>query len=43
MRTANVKRETKETKIEIELNIDGSGQYDIVTGLGFLDHMLAKT
>ena len=40
MRIAKIKRETKETKIELELNLDGSGQYDIATGLGFLDHML---
>jgi imidazoleglycerol-phosphate dehydratase len=40
MRRSTVKRETKETKIEISLNLDGSGQYDIATGLGFLDHML---
>ena len=40
MRSATIKRETKETKIEISLNLDGRGQHDIATGLGFLDHML---
>jgi imidazoleglycerol-phosphate dehydratase len=40
MRTAEIKRETKETSIEITLNLDGSGQYQIETGIGFLDHML---
>ena len=39
-RTATIKRETTETVIEMALNLDGVGQYDIVTGLGFLDHML---
>ena len=39
-RTATVKRETKETKIEIELNLDGTGKTKIETGIGFLDHML---
>lgn len=40
MRTATIKRTTRETNIDLTLNIDGSGQYDIATGLGFLDHML---
>ena len=39
-RVATVKRETKETKIEIELNLDGTGKTEIETGIGFLDHML---
>ena len=39
MRTAVVKRNTKETQIKIELNLDG-GQVDISTGIGFFDHML---
>ena len=39
-RLAQVKRETKETKIDIKLNLDGSGVYQISTGIPFLDHML---
>jgi imidazoleglycerol-phosphate dehydratase len=39
-RTATVTRKTSETNIEIELNLDGSGQHEISTGVGFLDHML---
>jgi len=37
-----VKRETKETNISLELNIDGSGQYEINTGIPMLDHLLAQ-
>ena len=40
MRTAKIKRRTNETDVTIELNLDGSGQHDIATGIGFLDHML---
>lgn len=40
MRKALIKRETKETKICIVLNIDGNGRYNISTGIKFFDHML---
>ncbi len=40
MRRAVILRETKETQIEGHLHIDGRGQYDISTGVRFLDHML---
>ncbi len=35
-----IKRNTKETKVDLSLNIYGSGKYDISTGIGFFDHML---
>ena len=40
MRTATVERKTRETEIHVALNLDGTGVYDIATGIGFLDHML---
>ena len=40
MRTADIKRDTNETKITLQLNLDGTGKTDIASGCGFLDHML---
>ena len=39
-RTAAIKRDTKETQIELSLNLDGAGKADISSGVGFYDHML---
>jgi imidazoleglycerol-phosphate dehydratase len=41
MRKAKVQRKTQETEIRVQLNLDGSGQHEIDTGVGFLDHMLS--
>lgn len=41
MRQASVSRETKETAVRLELDLDGGGRHDIASGIGFLDHMLA--
>ena len=40
MRTAEIRRKTAKTDIQLDLNIDGSGKSEISTGVGFLDHML---
>ncbi len=40
-RTASITRKTNETDIELTLSLDGTGQADVATGIGFLDHMLA--
>jgi imidazoleglycerol-phosphate dehydratase len=39
-RSASVERKTKETEINVELDLDGKGEYDISTGVAFFDHML---
>ncbi len=40
MRTAEIKRKTKETDIEVAIDLDGTGVAAVATGIGFLDHML---
>ena len=42
MRTARIERNTFETKITVEINLDGMGRCDIATGIGFFDHMLEQ-
>ena len=42
MRKASIERTTKETSIKVDMNIDGTGQSNISTGIGFLDHMLEQ-
>jgi imidazoleglycerol-phosphate dehydratase len=42
MRNASVERATKETSIAVTVELDGTGAYDVSTGIGFLDHMLEQ-
>ena len=42
MRQASVARNTNETRISASVDLDGTGSYDIATGIGFLDHMLEQ-
>ena len=42
MRQAKVERNTAETQISVAVNLDGTGVYDVSTGIGFLDHMLEQ-
>ena len=42
MRIAKHERKTKETQVSVELNLDGTGKYEVSTGIGFLDHMLEQ-
>jgi len=41
-RAARIARKTHETDIAVEVNLDGSGAYDVKTGIGFLDHMIEQ-
>jgi imidazoleglycerol-phosphate dehydratase len=42
MRTARIVRKTHETDIAVEVNLDGTGTYQVSTGIGFLDHMIEQ-
>ena len=42
MRQASVERNTKETRISASVDLDGTGKYDVSTGIGFLDHMMEQ-
>ena len=42
MRKANIDRKTTETEISVRVDLDGTGAYDVKTGVGFLDHMLEQ-
>ena len=42
MRTATIRRDTSETKVAVTVDLDGTGAYDVSTGVGFFDHMLEQ-
>lgn len=42
MRTATIERSTHETSIKVSVNLDGTGEYTVTTGIGFLDHMMEQ-
>ncbi|MBW4331532.1 imidazoleglycerol-phosphate dehydratase HisB [Stakelama sp. CBK3Z-3] len=42
MRSASISRKTAETAVDVTVNLDGTGQYSVSTGVGFLDHMLEQ-
>ncbi len=42
MRQAKIERNTRETRISVTVGLDGTGRYDVSTGIGFLDHMLEQ-
>lgn len=42
MRTATIARETAETRITVSIDLDGTGRYEVATGIGFLDHMVEQ-
>ncbi|MEQ9326207.1 MAG: imidazoleglycerol-phosphate dehydratase HisB [Rhodospirillales bacterium] len=42
MRKGSYERKTKETEVTVEIDLDGSGKYDVSTGVGFLDHMMEQ-
>ena len=42
MRKASINRNTKETSIKVDVNLDGTGKANIKTGIGFLDHMMEQ-
>jgi len=42
MRTGRIERNTAETKILVEIDLDGTGSYEVETGIGFLDHMVEQ-